>query len=71
LERLFHDHLHCTPSRYYHDLRLHRGRLLLLQTGASIAEVADRCGFSTAAGFSRAYVERYGRRPRDERRAGA
>ncbi len=68
LERLFQEHLHCTPSHYYHDLRLHRGRLLLLQTGAPIAEVADRCGFSTAAGFSRAYVERYGRRPRDERR---
>lgn len=68
LERLFHEHLHCTPSRYYQDLRLHRGRLLLLQTGAPIADVAARCGFSSAARFGKAYAERYGRRPREERR---
>ena len=49
LERLFHEHLHCTPSHYYLDLRLHRGRLLLLQTGATVAEVAARCGFGTPA----------------------
>ena len=71
LERLFHEHLHCTPSHYYLDLRLHRGRLLLLQTGASIAEVAGRCGFATSARFSKAYARRYGRCPRDERRAAA
>ena len=69
LERLFHDHLHCTPSHYYLDLRLHRGRLLLLQTGATVAEVAARCGFATPARFTKAYTRRYGRYPREERRA--
>ena len=68
LERLFHDHLHCTPSRYYLDLRLHRGRLLLLQTGMKVADVALRCGFSTTARFGKSYVEKYGKRPSDERR---
>lgn len=68
LERLFHVHLHCTPSHYYLDLRLHRGRLLLLQTGATVAEVAARCGFATPARFTKAYTQRYGRYPRDERR---
>jgi len=68
LERLFHNHLHCTPSRYYLDLRLNRGRLLLLQTGMKVGDVAARCGFSTAARFGKSYVERYGRRPSDERR---
>ena len=69
LERLFHDHLHCTPSHYYSDLRLHRGRVLLLQTGASIGEVATRCGFASSARFSKAYLRRYGRVPREERRS--
>ncbi len=68
LERLFHDHLHCTPSRYYLDLRLHRGRLLLIQTGMKVADVAGRCGFSTAARFGKAYLEKYQKRPSDERR---
>ena len=69
LERLFHDHLHCTPSRYYLDLRLNRGRLLLLQTAFKISEVASRCGFSNAARFGKAYLARYDKRPSDERRA--
>jgi len=68
LERLFHDHLHCTPSRYYLDLRLNRGRLLLLQTGMKVADVAARCGFSTTARFGKSYAEKYGKRPSDERR---
>ena len=69
LERLFHRHLHCTPSRYYQDLRVERGRLLLLQTGLPVTEVAARCGFATASRFARCYGEKYGRRPREERRA--
>ena len=69
MERLFHDHLHCTPSHYYLDLRLHRARLLLLQTGAPIGEVAARCGFATPSRFTKAYTRRYGKCPREERRA--
>ena len=68
LERLFHEHLHCTPSRYYLDLRLNRGRLLLMQTGMTITKVASRCGFATAARFGKSYLEKYGKRPTDERR---
>ena len=70
LERLFHEHLYCTPSRYYLDLRLDRGRLLLMQTGMTVTDVASRCGFSTAARFGKAYLEKYGKRPTDERRPG-
>ena len=68
LERLFHEHLDCTPSRYYLDLRLGQGRLLLLQTGMSVTEIASRCGFSTAARFGKSYLAKYGKRPTDERR---
>ncbi len=68
MERLFHEHLHCTPSRYYLDLRLSRGRLLLMQTGMTVIDIASRCGFSTAARFGKSYVAKYGKRPTDERR---
>ena len=68
LERLFQDHLHCTPLRYYLDLRLNRGRLLLLQTTLPIAQIATRCGFSNPTWFGKRYVEKYGKRPSDERR---
>ena len=67
LERLFHEHLDCTPSRYYLDLRLREGRLLLLQTGMSVTEIASRCGFSTAARFGKSYLAKYGKRPTEER----
>ena len=71
LERLFREYLHCTPSRYYLDVRLRQARLLLLQTGLSIAAIASRCGFSTPARFAKSYSAKYGRRPSDERRATA
>ena len=69
LERLFHDHLGRTPLQYYLDVRLRRGRALLLQTALPVALVAGRCGFESASAFARQYAHRYGKRPRDERRA--
>ena len=68
LQRLFHRYLHCAPTRHYLDLRLERGRLLLLQTGFPLADVATRCGFSSVRLFSKRYLQRYGRHPRQERR---
>lgn len=67
LERLFHKYLHCAPSRYYLELRLHRARLLLLQTSMPVIDIAISCGFSTAPHFSKCYSELYGKPPRDER----
>ena len=68
LQRLFHRYLHCAPTRHYLDLRLERGRLLLLQTGFPLARVASLCGFRSPRLFSKRYVEKYGRHPLDERR---
>ena len=68
LQRLFHRYLHCAPTRHYLDLRLERGRLLLLQTGFPLTEVAQSCGFSSVRLFSKRYFERYGRHPSQERR---
>lgn len=69
LERLFHDYLNCTPSRYYMKIRLQRARLLLLQTCIPIVEIAISCGFNTAPHFSKCYSELFGNPPRQERRA--
>ncbi|MDD9963119.1 MAG: GlxA family transcriptional regulator [Gammaproteobacteria bacterium] len=68
LERLFHKHLDCTPSRHYLELRLQRARLLLLQTDMPVIDIATSCGFSSAPHFSKCYQELFGRSPREERR---
>ena len=68
LERLFQKYLSCAPTRYYLDLRLHKARQLLLQTGLSVVDVALACGFVSAPHFSKCYRDYYGKPPRDERR---
>ena len=68
LERLFHKHLGCAPSRYYLDLRLRRARLLLLRTDMPVIDIATSCGFSSAPHFSKCYNELFRRSPRQERR---
>lgn len=67
LERLFQKHLRCVPTRYYLELRLARARQLLLQTSASIVDVAFACGFVSAPHFSKCYRDYYGIPPREER----
>ncbi|GMG81707.1 GlxA family transcriptional regulator [Paralimibaculum aggregatum] len=67
LERLFGKHLHCSPKKYYMDLRLQRARNLLMQTDMGISEVALACGFSSGAHFARAYRQTYGVGPAEFR----
>lgn len=67
LERLFKKYIGCVPRRYYLDLRLKKARQLLLQTSASISEIAIACGFVSASHFSKSYRELFGLSPRDER----
>ncbi len=69
LERLFAKYLHASPSRYYLELRLDRGREMLLQTTHPILDVAVASGFASASHFSRCYRAVYGRKPSDERAA--
>ncbi len=68
LERLFQKYLSCAPTRYYLDLRLHKARQLLLQTGMSVVDVALACGFVSAPHFSKCYRDFFDKPPRDERR---
>lgn len=68
LQRLFQQHLLCTPSRYYLQLRLQRARELLRQTDLSLAEIAENTGFVSNSHFSKSYKELYGYSPSVERR---
>lgn len=70
LERLFHNHMGCSPRAYYMRLRLEHARVLLLETGASILNVALASGFSSQSHFGACYRRHFGRTPREERMNG-
>jgi len=55
LERLFGRFLNCSPKKFYMDLRLQRAQKLLIQTDASVTDVAVACGFESLTHFSRMY----------------
>jgi transcriptional regulator GlxA family with amidase domain len=67
LERLFIKYLHCSPHRYYLQLRLTRARQLLKQTSMSIIEVSLACGFVSTPHFSKCYRNSFSIPPRAER----
>jgi AraC family transcriptional regulator of arabinose operon len=64
LIKLFRQHLRTTPLRYAWDARVRRGAELLTQSGLSVSEVAEQCGFQTPFHFSRLIKQRYGLPPR-------
>ena len=68
LVKLFNQHLRITPMRYVWDARLRRGVELLTQTGLTIGEVAEQCGFQTPFHFSRMVKQHYGAPPRELRK---
>jgi transcriptional regulator GlxA family with amidase domain len=68
LERLFQLHRHCTPSEYYMKIRLEHARVLLLETGLSLLNVALASGFVSQSHFGACYREHFGHTPGDERR---
>ncbi|SEL20730.1 transcriptional regulator, AraC family with amidase-like domain [Roseovarius azorensis] len=67
LERLFGKFLNTSPKKYLMDLRLERARHLLVQTEASVIEIALACGFESAGHFSRVYRAAYGVAPMQQR----
>lgn len=67
LERLFGKYLNTSPKRYFMEMRLERARKLLLQTEASVTEVAVACGFENPGHFSRVYRSSFGITPHAQR----
>lgn len=67
LERLFLNHVQCSPSQYYLELRLRKARMLLLQSSIPVRDIAVSCGFTSGPHFSKRYKQLFGRPPRVER----
>lgn len=63
VERLFQAHLETSPGRYYLELRITQARRLLLQSNASITNIALACGFVTTTHFSRCFKDYFGVTP--------
>ncbi|MCA0930345.1 GlxA family transcriptional regulator [Ruegeria profundi] len=67
LERLFGKYLNASPKKYFMELRLERAQNLLLQTEASVTEVAMACGFESPGHFSRVYRSSFGVTPHGQK----
>lgn len=55
LARLFREGRGVTPMRYLWSVRLKQSLQLLRETGLTVAEVSDRCGFSNPQHFSKMF----------------
>jgi AraC family transcriptional regulator, glycine betaine-responsive activator len=69
LETLFLGIVDVSPGAYYIGLRLNAARRLVVDTKLSIAEIAERTGFSAIASLSRAFRRQFGAPPSVARRA--
>lgn len=63
LERLFKVHLETSPARYYLELRVTQARRLLIQSNASITNIALACGFVSTSHFSNCFRDYFGISP--------
>jgi len=63
LIRLFRKETGMTPIRYLWQLREEEGLRLLRETGLTVSEIADACGFQNPYHFSRRISQRYGASP--------
>ncbi|WP_051800076.1 AraC family transcriptional regulator [Catenuloplanes japonicus] len=59
----FRDAVGESPGQYLIRWRLHHARHLLAETSLSLAEVADRVGYESAAALSKSFRRRYGLAP--------
>ncbi len=69
--RQFKKNVGIPPSEYIREVRLSRARHLLQMSTASVKEIADICGFASAAHFSRTFRSRFGMSPGKIRRTGS
>lgn len=64
LNRVFRQHLHCTPGGYLRRCRLDRAATLLARGRSSLAQIAQACGYFDQAHFCRSFKQAYGMPPR-------
>lgn len=62
-ERQFRLHLHTSPMQFHRKLRLARAAAALIQSPSSVAEIAQRFGFSDQAHLTRQFKDMYGSTP--------
>lgn len=65
LRRLFRRSLSMGPREFVQRARLEHAQRLLSESGASVREVARRCGYTTADAFRRRFAARFGVAPAD------
>jgi len=63
LNDLFQEAVGVPPMRFLGELRVSHARKLLLESGLSVAEIAEHCGYSSPEYFSRAFLQQTGHRP--------
>lgn len=63
VERHFPQLLNDSPINWYRNIRLDRGRKLIVETDMSTAQIAIACGFNSVNAFSRHYKKRFGTSP--------
>ena len=71
LIRLFKSEIDTTPTQYILETRLVRARYQLLQTDASVQEVAQSTGFANTSYFIKRFKERFGTSPLKYRKENA
>ena len=65
LDRLFRAQTNCSPMEYLTKIRMRCAYTLLLNSGAKVSVVAQRCGYADASYFTRVFKRVYGIRPHD------
>jgi AraC-like DNA-binding protein len=63
LRRLFRDHVGMSPYQFYLELKIHRARQMLRETGLTVKEIACKLGFESPFHFSKAFAQRAGVSP--------
>ncbi|MBQ7874204.1 MAG: helix-turn-helix transcriptional regulator [Oscillospiraceae bacterium] len=66
--RIFKENTGKSLMRYVREKRLEAAEKDI-KSGESTADVAQKCGFETTSGFSRAYKRKFGKRPTKKKNA--
>lgn len=65
--KLFKKAANTTPAEYVTSVRFSNAKLLLLESGLAIAQIAELCGFCDASYFSYHFKQRFGKTPLEYR----